>query len=95
MRDPSVPLGTDAVAHQWSWTLLSAFPSVVLVQPTLEKVASRWPLQPWFAKIILILGRGPAVTPVAQGPVVQGAQAGLLIEARDLGLAPRRANLMA
>ena len=67
MRDPSAPFGMEALVHQWLWTLLYAFPPVVLIQPMFERVrrkglslilvSPRWSRQPWFEEIVCPLGR--------------------------------------
>lgn len=69
IRDP-----TDALAPQWPRSLLYRFFPVELIQPTLERgrlegllsilVAPLWPKQPWFARIICLLGGDPWQLPL-------------------------------
>ncbi len=93
------PLGTDAMAHQWPWGLLYAFPPFCLLPSLLQRVRVE--------EVSLILvalnwrgttfGRGVLGTSSSPGPSEPGTGgpvSSLSAGAQALGLAPERAGLL-
>ncbi|XP_024141773.2 uncharacterized protein LOC112154824 [Oryzias melastigma] len=74
LTDQGLPLGLDALAHEWPKALLYAFPPLELIPPTLARVrgghhsliliAPRWPGKPWLAEIFQLMDREPWPLPL-------------------------------